>query len=447
VVLQSGIEVQPAARSQGPPSEAEFIRVLRDHALGVVDVEGSNRVVGLTSGELEERIRLSRTSVSSLLSRFRPILQGQQADGTPVRGSGQPVRWTIDPDAGVIVGIELGPEDPPSVALSDLYGRIGDRVLVAETHPANADKALDWVKGAIKTLLGDRTDDDVVGVGVSVAAPIERESGVIRAEFGSRLDSRWVDWQLTRLREQINDRLGWAQATVLLDNDANLSALAEYIWGAGRQSFPDRTPYQNVVYLEWSWGIGMGLILLGQLYRGGGIAGEIGHTIVRGDDEPDAGNEDPDPCERCHKHGCLEAVAGLRAILKQLPSAPSKPPPFTCQDLIAAAALADSPDHAPIFKAAATRIDRVLGPVIHLLNPELVIIGGEIGWFGYEAVKGPLLEALKNYTMRPALTDVAVVPAKLTKHSTLEGAISLMLRPTPGDPDALLAFLQRKSRP
>jgi predicted NBD/HSP70 family sugar kinase len=330
------------------------------------------------------------------------------------------------------------------VAVSDLYGRIGDRVLVADEHPPTADDAVEWAVDGIRTLLADHADAKVVGVGVSVAAPVQRETGVIRAGYGEvEGDTRWADWQLTRLREHINDRLRWRKRPVLLDNDANLNALAEYIWGAGRQSLEDLPPYQNIVYLEWSWGIGMGLIIGGELYRGGGIAGEIGHTVVRGSVEAAApAAKDPDPCLRCNKQGCLEAVAGLRAILKQLPAAPPGPQ-LSRQHFLDAVAAAGTPDHAAVFDAAATRIDRVLGPVIQLLNPELVIIGGDIGRFGYDAVRGPLMRRLKDFTTGAALADVVVVGAKLRKQPTLQGAVSLLLRPTPGDPDELLAFLQR----
>ncbi len=429
--------VSPDLGVQGRPSEGEFVRALRDHGLGSGGLPPGAAVPGLTLAEIEERSGLSRPSVSGLIRRFGPVLDAQGVAGQPAPAKGAR-RWALDPTVGDVIAVEIGQEHA-RVAVSDLYGRIkGHRPL----DSATADETLDQAAEEIRDLVADRSAGDIVGVGVSLAAPVERNKGVRSGALsGGLLEAIWTDWELLRVQEHLRARLGWDEVPVVLDNDANLSALGEYVWGAGRpRRLADRPPYQNIVYVEWSVGIGAGLILGGELYRGDGVAGEIGHTVVReGDGAPE--------CRYCGNHGCLETVAGWEAILRGLPEYAGRAD-LKQSDLREAFARADAGGPVAQAFAEATRdVGRVLGPLIHVLNPELVIIGGDVGRWGFEVVRNPLMHHLRRYTMRPALADVTIVPARLGVLSALQGAVALVLRPSFGEPRALLAFLQRKAGP
>jgi predicted NBD/HSP70 family sugar kinase len=434
----------PPSLVQGPPSEGEFVRALRDHALTAVQIPeeagvpelSQEPVAGLTPAELEARTGLSRPSVAGLLKRFQPILLGQDLEGAATSRGEQARRWAIDPAVGVVVAVEIGRRDTPLVATSDLYGRIQriEPVDAAET----ADETVDRIVERMTALLGDRPHTDVVGVGVSLAAPVSAAKGVIPAVppaiDGPAPDSPWAEWQLINVREHLRSRLGWGSTPFRLDNDANLSALAEHTWGeAGHAPLADLPSYTNVVYMEWSRGIGAGLILGGELYRGQGVAGEIGHTVVA---------EGP-RCTRCGNLGCLEAVAGWDAVVERLPGFGDKRH-LDEEDLRAALQLArEEPAAAAEFEQAARVVGQVLGPTIHLLNPQLVIVGGDVARLGYDVVKAPLLKSLMRHTMRPALADATIVRGMRLQHAALRGAIALVLR---DDSAALLAFLQRRLR-
>jgi len=419
--------------AEAPPSEAEFLRALRDRALASVDLLDARPVRGYTPAELEAHSGLSRPSVTGLLKRLKPVLEAQDAEGAPTGHADQTRRWALDPAAGVVIGVEIGGQDHAWVATSDLFGRL------AEVRPLNAsasaDATLDQAVGHIRELLGERPVTDIAGVGMSLASPIERGRALTRTAD----DSPWVDWQLMSVREHLRARLGWDDVPFRLDNDANLSALAEHVWGASRASrLADRPPYRNVVYLEWSRGIGAGLILEGELYRGDGLAGELGHTVIGDGDER---------CGRCGHAGCLELAAGWDAVLRRLPEY-GEGARLREHDLRAAlrraAELGSDAERA--FARAATALGRVVGPAIHLLNPQLVIVGGDVGRLGYDVVKGPLMRSLIEHTLRPALADVTVVGPRLPDYAALRGAIALILRGDRDHPGALLAFLQRKAR-
>lgn len=440
----------------GLPSDRDFVRALRDHAMSS-GAEHGDRALGLAHPpELEQWSGLSRPSVSTLVGRFEAILDHQDGDGkaTPPR---QARRWALDPDAGILVAVQIGQTN--RVALGDLYGRLEanpvqkdlEQFLEEEDdeEAGVADQVLDWVVRSIRHLVGDRSTDDVLAVCISFPAPLDRERGVLRAPISARRrDPRatsFEEWQLMRARDQLVSRLGWDEVAFLIDNDANLGALAEYVWGAGRwaasrrPSPPPTPPIEDMLYIEWSRGIGCGLILDGRLYRGRGVAGEFGHTVI-------ALNA-TEECPGCHKKGCLESVASWNAVFNNAHDDDGDR--LATRDLLPML----HPTHerhddvAQAFERAAMLVAHVLGPVINLLNPQLVVIGGDVGTYAFDLIRAPLLQGLNDFTMHPALSDVTVRQTKLGEERTLRGAFALALLRQKDDPDTLLTFLQRRARP
>lgn len=441
-----------ASEPTGLPSDPNFIYTLRDHALGF-DGEFGSSVLGLTQPVLDQWSGLSRPSVASLLERFEDVLEHQDLAGKRVAAD-KARRWALLPRAGIVVAVEIG-QEITRVAVSDLFGR-----LYAEDHKplavGDADETLDLVVANITELIekasaGRAAAKDVVGVCVSLEGPVDRVKGVFRAPPSvGQTDpghAALAQWQLMRAREQLTSRLGWDDVTFLVDNNANLSALAEYVWGAGRWAAsrlsPRRSPYENVFYVDWSRGIGSGVIVECQLYRGGssltggGIAGELGHTVVA--------PEETDACPRCGKAGCLEMVAGWGGLVKER-NGEGEVRPVSRQEFLEKLGTEDEGYErlADAFGKAGRYMAKALAPVINLLNPQLVVIGGDVGRHAYHLVKAQLLQGLSEFAMHPALVDVSVQQTKLADDATLRGAIGLVLLPQRGDPDTFLSFLQRK---
>jgi predicted NBD/HSP70 family sugar kinase len=401
-----------------PESEAEFLRVLRDEALASVDLRGGTVGGGLSQGDLEQRTGMSRPSVVNLIKHLRPVLRDLPGEST------RATRVGLDPEAGIVFGVNIG-HSVVQVAAADLFGQLGTPHERRETL-GDADTILDWIVATMAGCLAQlgRSSEDVAGVGICMAGPVDRPRGVLDsaatvADLATGGDS---DWHLLSPRDHLRSRLGWTQVPFLLDNDANTGALAEHVWGAARDA-------RNVIRVEWSRGVGAGLILGGELYRGAGVAGELGHTVV----------EEGGPlCPRCGNAGCLDVVAGSDALVERIPGA---------DDLESAIALARAGDPAAsaVFTEAAERTAQALGALVSVLNPNLVVIGGTVGHAGYDVIRPPLLQALKRYTMRPALRDVEIARTTLPDREVLRGAIALVLRTPAGDEDALLAHLQRRA--
>jgi predicted NBD/HSP70 family sugar kinase len=305
--------------------------------------------------------RLSRATVSRLVGEL-------QADGLvderpAPRMSGRSGRPTsllaIEPGLAAVGGIDFG-HGSVRVALADLTGTI-----VAESrHELDVDNE---PRRAIEMAVADldRLGHDVnrlLGVGAAISAPVWRDSGIPVAE------GILPGWISISLGAELRERLG---VPVHVGNDANLGALAEVRGGAGRGA-------SNVVYLMVSSGIGAGLILDGTLFTGhSGMTGELGHVVV-----------DPDGvlC-RCGHRGCLETVAGARVVR---------------------AAAGD----AGALRDAGQAVGRVAGAACNLVNPELVIVGGELIVDGEALVEG-VRAGLRETAIDVVWRDVSVVAAQL----------------------------------
>jgi predicted NBD/HSP70 family sugar kinase len=194
---------------------------------------------------------------------------------------------------------------------------------------------------------------------------------------------------------------------VRVDNDANLGALAEYVWGAGRGCV-------DLAYVKIATGIGAGIVLDGRLYRGAaGTAGELGHVTL------DARG----PVCRCGNRGCLELTAGGRALLEN--ARLTRPDLVDLDDLVRLATDGDAGCRRLLIDAG-TQLGFALGGLVNLLNPARIVLGGELG--GAAALmREPLRRGLADTAMAAPVNAVQVVPAQLDRRAAALGGVALAL--------------------
>ena len=243
---------------------------------------------------------------------------------------------------------------------------------------------------------------EVIGVGLGLPGPIDMRSGRVGS---SSILPGWVG---VRAAEALASRLN---LPVRVDNDANLGALAELNWGAA-------TGYRNAAYLKASTGIGAGLIVDGRLFHGaGGMAGEIGHTII----------QEQGPFCRCGKRGCLETLAGAASLVELLRGTHGAD--LRHQQLLHAAADGDSVARR-VLADAGRYIGTAVATLCDLLNPELIVVGGELCAAG-DVLLDPLREQVHRHAIPATARGLEIVPGVLGPRAELLGALALVLESTP----------------
>ena len=362
----------------------------------------------VSRAELARRTSLAPSTVSAIIGEL-------QAEGIVVEPTGRndgqdgaslgrpPVLVALHRRAGVALGIDFGKRHL-RVALSDL-----SHALLAERHQAlDADlPAADAIALAgelVEEVLSEAEvrRPEVVGVGMGLPGPVHRPSG----ELGdSTILPGWVG---VRAAKAMSEALG---LPVEVENDTNLGALGEWMWGVGRGADP-------LAYLKASTGIGAGFIIDGRPYVGaGGTAGEIGHTVV------DPGG----PICRCGNRGCLEILAGVPAILGALRDTYGEE--LTLAEAIEWALDGDAGCRRAISDAGRT-IGASVATLCNLFNPQRIVVGGDLGAAG-RLLLDPLQESLQLGAIRSAAEDVEVVEGTLRERAEVLGAVGLVLRRGP----------------
>jgi glucokinase-like ROK family protein len=360
---------------------------------------------GQTSrAEIARSTGLSRSTVSSIVSDLIDAgVVSERAGETGVahgtHGGRPPVLLSLNASAGLALGIDFG-HTHLRVAVSDLSHEV-----LAETwreldtdHSAEEglDAATELVAQVLKEAGVER--DRVVGVGMGLPGPINRET---RTVGSSSILPGWVG---VDAEAEMGRRLG---LPVSVENDANLGALSEFVWGAGKGR-------SDVVYVKLSSGIGAGLLLGGRLHQGaGGTAGEIGHTPAQ---------HGTAIC-RCGSRGCLETVASARAIAEQVGA--SRGEAVSTKELLELTANGD-PAAARLIAEAGHEIGVALAGLCNLLNPDCVIIGGDLSAAG-EVITEPVLESIRRYAIAGAADQVNVAAGVLGERAELLGALALVL--------------------
>jgi predicted NBD/HSP70 family sugar kinase/biotin operon repressor len=350
---------------------------------------------------------LSRTTVGSLVGELldHGLVVEDEVNGDRQPGRGRPpVLLRLEPAAGVAVGIYFD-HDEVRVALADLSSTVLAEERTETDVDHSAAESIDLAVEMLEQLLAEAEveRDRIVGVGAALPGPIDRRTGKI----GSAVIL--PGWAGVRAQRELARRLG---LHVDVDNDANLGALAEASFGAGRG-------LKDILYVMVGAGVGAGLVLDGRVYRGaGGLAGEIGHVQV---------NPEGAVC-RCGNRGCLETIAAEGALAALL--RPRLGRDVTLGDLLD---LVRSGDLATtrVVNDAGRAIGRVLADLGNALNPEAIIVGGPLSEAGAPLLDG-IRESVDRYALPSAARGVRVVRGELGERAEVVGALALVIANTEG---------------
>jgi predicted NBD/HSP70 family sugar kinase len=357
----------------------------------------------ISQADIARSTGLSRTTVSSLIAEMREaglVLDVDTKPG-PARGGRPGVQLVLHDPPHVVVGIDFG-HSHIGVAVADL----GHNLLAERQYE------LDVNRQAVQALDGAaRMFDDVLlrlgvdrrrvlGAGIGIPGPVDRARGTAGS---ATILPGWVGMSIA---SEMQERLG---VPVQVENDANLGALAELTWGGGRDC-------SNFAYIKAATGIGVGLIIDGELLRGAtGTAGEIGHTTL---DERGA------LCY-CGNRGCLETLASGPAIVQLV--GPVGGEYLSLGRIVELAASGTDLRCRRAVADAGREIGVSVAGLCNLINPQRVIIGGLLSRAG-DVLLRPLRESIRRHAVQAAAETVEVRAAVFVERAELLGTVALALR-------------------
>ncbi|MFK3979812.1 ROK family protein [Micromonospora sp. NPDC050397] len=347
-------QVRPA---NAPTDQLSLRRANLSRTLGHLRVHGPRSRAAIAAGTGLHKATVS-SLVDELLARELVRETGLEYSGS----AGRPGRAVALHGAGVgALGVAIN-VDYIGVHGTDLAGRVlVERRIPFDATEGGPDRCVDALTEVIRRALDDLGDAGAVPVGVTVAVP-----GLVDIARGTVVLAPNLGWHDLSLGPRLTAALP-AGLRVVVDNDANLAALAEHTYGVAAGS-------RDLVYLTGEVGVGGGVISDGRLLRGNdGFSGEVGHLPV-------------DPAGRrcgCGRTGCWETKVGLAELIRAV--TPDRaygldPEPLRVPEERVAELRRRLDDGDPVVSAAVAEVGRWLGLggaiLVNLVNPRVIVLGG-----------------------------------------------------------------------
>jgi predicted NBD/HSP70 family sugar kinase len=410
--MKSGRKLRTSSESPGRIAH-ETGPGYNNRAVGAASMRAHNRSVVLrlvydevliSRADIARRTGLSRSTVSGIATELvgagllREAGAGQSMGGKPPRLLG-----FHDERFGVL-GVDIGASHI-GIALMDLRGTIHHFNQIEHHVRRDPEGTQKLIVSLIKDAVRARPTSmrTVIGIGVAVPCPIDPNNP-------NKLSERVLPrWKHTQLHSMLTSRFG---VPVRIDNDANLGALAERWWGAGKNS-------QSLAYVKLGTGIGCGLLFDGQIHRGArSLAGEFGHLIL-----------DPQGPEcDCGSRGCLVTFIGAKALVKRAASIKprsSHKRPRQLKTLLNGAEC-DAPIAMAVMREAGNYLALGLTNLINLINPDTVILGGRLAASAKHLVQ-PARDTLKNKASWTSEAQTSLVVSELGEKGIALGAATHVL--------------------
>jgi glucokinase len=303
------------------------------------------------------------------------------------------------------IGVDLG-------GTKMLVGVLDGTKTLWESREASTGQSEDELVELLVREIRDARDarPAATAVGLGIPATIDHDSGVAVSAVNLPLAD-------LPIRDLISQRVG---LPVFVDNDANVAALAESLFGAASGK-------PNVVMLTIGTGIGGGLILGGEVYRGAtGAGAELGHTVIQADGPPCQGN--------CPNHGCVEALASGTALGREGLAAAESSPDSALGKLLAAGeridgkavtevAIAGDETAIGVFELIGSRLGVACSSFANIFQPDAIVVGGGVIAAG-DLLLDPVRREVRERALNP-MNKTPILEATLGNDAGMIGAAAL----------------------
>ncbi len=371
---------------------------------------------GVTRAELASRLEMSRSTASSLVQTLLDLQVLREDGQASSKGGRRATKLRVSEEQWFVLGTDLGATHV-GTALMTLTGEI--RATRAKTMDVRSSPkhALEEVVQQCEELMRGAGIENsrVIGLGVAVPSPVSP----MRPGFVS--DSIMPRWAEVDIVDRLSQALG---LRVLLGNDANMGGLAESLWGIGQSA-------SSLAYIKVGTGVGCGLIMDGRIHQGvWGFAGELGHLLMRDNaGQPQSLND-------------MVGKEPLEAHYVKLRDELGKPPRNTISgNSTALLAQQGDPIACAVIAEAGRMVGRAVTNLIHLLNPEMVILGGSLAMAG-DLLLRPVQDEVHQLCGWHSLKATRVSLGQLGERGVVAGAAGAVLHAFEND---IRAWLEPKT--
>jgi N-acetylglucosamine repressor len=348
----------------------------------------------ISRADVARQTGLTRTTVSDVVTGLLDDGVVREIGRGPSSGGKAPILLEVDRDARLVIGVDLG-EEHFTGSLVNLRGEIR-RTVELPVAGRDGDDAVQLVYLLLDGLL-DGIAAPLLGIGIGTPGLVDSRTGTIRRAVN-------LEWRDLSLGTIVAERYG---VPVNVVNDSQAAALAEYTF-AGDGRVP------NLIAIRVGPGVGAGLILRGALFQGDGSgAGEIGHTVV----------DDGGALCRCGRTGCLETVAGMRAIEARATAATGRD-----TDVLAVRAAADAGEAwaTEIVDDAGAALGKAIAALVGALDVQRIVLLGPVTALGDRWLEAVQREA-RGRALALLADDIDIQVGRPTTNVVIRGASSLLV--------------------
>lgn len=346
------------------------------------------RITGLTTGTI--------TNISTKLLELGLIKE--VGESLHSNGGRRPVLLRINEEGAFAIAVDIRTTSI-EVRLVDLTAKTVSSYIKKDVY--SQDAGIKVITDTIKSLIQPQAiNEKLIGIGISIPG--------------------WVDYRVGKIVKTPN-LLGWENfpikqelelifnVPVYIENDANLSALAELWFGKGKT-------YNDIIYVLVEDGIGSGLILSQQIYRGNGLSiGELGHIPIA----------DKERLCSCGNFGCLDTVASIKAILLRYHELTNKK--ITWEQF--SEIVHDDPIANRLLTEAGEKLGLAVSILVNIFNPAAIFFGGKL----IDSLPNFLSivkKSINEHSVKPMLQDVVIYSSDLEANNSVLGAVALVFQST-----------------
>lgn len=347
-------------------------------------------LTGITADLLQENLILEKTAGESI-------------------GGRKPILLSLNPKGAIVVGVKLSIYEISIVIINFEATIIGSHSIPLEKKTYSPEEISEILASTVRSCLWQEnfSKDQIAGIGIGLPGWIDSTSGLVRYMPN-------YQWENVNLKQLVEEKL---DLPTFIENDANTQAIAEQWFGAGKG-------VENFLVVTLEYGIGMGAVINGQLYRGqNGISSEFGHSIIN------IGG----PLCRCGKQGCIEAIVGENAILRDAQKAATsgkwggeKNSTVTIEEVIQSAKAGES-SLKEIYHQAGVVLGIGITNLIQLYDPDKIIITGK-GVLAGALLFESMQDTIPQYLPAKSKTNTEIIIHNWTYKDWARGAGTVALQ-------------------